>query len=367
METSQTLFKPIIDTISDIQTRLAQGTLTSSSLVQACRKQIADRNGYLHAVICISPKASQYAEQLDKERQAGQIRGPLHGIPILLKDNIATEPSLGMDTTSGTFALAGSRPRASADVAERLIQAGAIILGKANMTEWYRAQTVAGGWSAVGGQTQSAVTSQAFDPFDASTACANTSGSSSGSAVSVSAGFAPAAIGTETVGSLIMPADRAGLYTIKPTIGIVSQNGTVPISKLCDSAGPMAKSANDVAMLMEFLVDREKAQVTDGMYLSAADGEWGDVKIGVVDMEAWLSERGQSEIESEIGAQMKSDIDAALKSLERQVKKLIPTSLPSIPELTKHGTMDISDCFGDSQLQTTLNDIDGRQTTISEP
>lgn len=360
MDNSEIPFNPIIETISDVQRLFAQGTLTSSSLVQACRKQIADRNGYLHAVICISPKASQYAEQLDKEREAGRSRGPLHGIPILLKDNIATEPILGMDTTSGTFALAGSRPRANADVAETLIQAGANILGKTNMTEWYRAQTVAGGWSAVGGQTQSAITSQAFDPFDESTACANTSGSSSGSAVSVSAGFAPAAIGTETVGSLIMPADRAGLFTIKPTIGIVSQNGIVPISKLCDSAGPMAKSAGDVALLMELLVDREKTQVPDGAYLSAADGEWGNVKIGIVDTESWLSERGLSEIESEIRAQITNDIDAALRSLGNRVKKLITVSLPSIPELTKHGTMDISDCFGNFQGQMHSNAIDGR-------
>ena len=360
MESSDTPFNPILGTISDIQTYIAQGTLTSSSLVQACRQQIADRNSYLHAVICISPKATQYAEQLDKEREAGRSRGPLHGIPILLKDNIATEPSLGMDTTSGTFALAGSRPRANADVAEKLIRAGAIILGKTNMTEWYRAQTVAGGWSAVGGQTQSAVISQTFDPFDESTACANTSGSSSGSAVSVSAGFAPAAIGTETVGSLVMPADRAGLYTIKPTIGIVSQKGIVPISKLCDSAGPMAKSVVDVALLMDVLEDRERTQLPDGAYLSAADGEWGDVRIGIVDTEAWLGERGQSEVESNIRAQMIKGIDAALRSLKHRVKKLIPASLPSIPELTKHGTMDISDCFGNSELRTTSNQIDAR-------
>ena len=358
MESSETPFNPIIGTISDIQSRFTQGTLTSTSLVQACCKQIADRNDYLHAVICISPKATQYAEQLDEEREAGRSRGPLHGIPILLKDNIATEPSLGMDTTSGTFALAGSRPRANADLAERLIQAGAIILGKTNMTEWYRAQTVDGGWSAVGGQTQSAVASQAFDPFDASTACANTSGSSSGSAVSVSAGFASAAIGTETVGSLIMPADRAGLYTIKPTIGIVSQKGIVPISKLCDSAGPMAKSASDVALLMEVLVDRERTQIPKGAYLSAADGEWGDVRIGIVDTKAWLGEQGQAEVESEIRAQMTSDIDAALRSLEHQVKKLIPASLPSIPELTEHGTMDISNRVGISQPQVKSNEID---------
>ena len=358
MEISETPFNPITETISDIQTRFVQGTLTSSSLVRAYCKQIADRNDYLHAVICISPKATQYAEQLDREREGGQSRGPLHGIPILLKDNIATEPSLGMDTTSGTFALAGSRPRANANVAERLIQAGAIILGKTNMTEWYRAQTVPGGWSAVGGQTQSAVISQAFDPFDDTTACANTSGSSSGSAVSVSAGFAPAAVGTETVGSLIMPADRAGLYTIKPTTGIVPQDGIVPISKLCDSAGPMAKSAQDVALLMEVLVDREKAEVPDGAYLNAADGEWGDVNVGIIDTEAWLSERGKSEVESDIRAQMISDINAALRSLGHQVRRLTSTSLPSISELTKHGTMDISDCFGNSRLRMKWNAID---------
>lgn len=265
-----------------------------------------------------------------------------------------------MDTTSGTFALAGSGPRTNADVAERLIQAGAIILGKANMTEWYRAQTIAGGWSAVGGQTQSTVTSQAFNPFDESTAHANTSGSSSGSAVSVSAGFAPVAIGTETVGSLVIPADRAGLYTIKPTIGIVSQNGIVPISKLCDSAGPMAKSAADVALVMDVLVDREKTRVADGAYLRAADGAWGEVKVGMVDIEAWLGERGQSEVEKKIRAQMTSDIDAALRRLEHQVKKLTPASLPSTSTLTVDGTMNISDCFGNSQLRKKSNEIDGR-------
>lgn len=186
--------------------------------------------------------ASQQSGQLDEERHAGRIRGPLHGIPILLKDNIDTADK--MLTTAGSLALVGSRPRQDAYIVTRLREAGAVILGKTNLSEWanFRSTRSSSGWSARGGQTRNAY---AFDRSPC--------GSSSGSAVAVAAGLAVVAVGTETDGSIVCPAAMNGIVGIKPTVGLVSRSGIIPIAISQDTAGPMARTVEDAAILLGVL------------------------------------------------------------------------------------------------------------------
>ncbi|HAU79897.1 MAG TPA: amidase, partial [Stenotrophomonas sp.] len=204
--------------IGDLQARMASGELDSVTLARAYLDRIArlDRAGSrLRAVIELNPDALREAAQLDAERRQGQLRGPLHGIPLLLKDNIGASP---MSTTAGSLALEGFRPD-DAFLVKRLRAAGALILGKTNLSEWanFRSSQSISGWSARGGQTR--------NPYRLShTPC----GSSSGSAVAVSANLAVAAIGTETDGSIVCPAAVNGVVGLKPTVGLVSREGIIP-------------------------------------------------------------------------------------------------------------------------------------------
>ncbi|KAI4111248.1 MAG: hypothetical protein LQ339_000709 [Xanthoria mediterranea] len=197
---------------------------------------------------------------------------------MLVKDNMDTHPDLSMDTTAGSFALAGARPKKSADVVEKLVAAGIIILGKANLSElsWFK-YTICG-WSAVGGQSQSAYVRGGIRDDDKFGGHSNPDGSSFGSAIAVSAGLTPFALGTETDGSLIMPANRAALYTMKPTIGIVSQQGIVPVSHICDTAGPMTKSVLDLAHLMDIIVDPTRTSIPPKGFASVMTDTWGDIR-----------------------------------------------------------------------------------------
>ncbi len=194
-------------------------------------------------MIELNPDALAIAAQLDAERDAGAVRGPLHGIPILLKDNIDTGD--GMVTSAGSLALADHRPAQDSAVAANLRRAGAIILGKTNLSEWanFRSSKSSSGWSSRGGQTRNPY---ALDR----TPC----GSSSGSGVAVSANLCAAAIGTETDGSVVCPSHHAGIVGIKPTVGLVSRTGIVPISHSQDTAGPMARTVADAAILLSALV-----------------------------------------------------------------------------------------------------------------
>ncbi|CAD6586563.1 MAG: hypothetical protein ASARMPRED_002760 [Alectoria sarmentosa] len=248
----------LVATAGDLQRELSSGKLASTDLVNACLDQIEKHDGYLRAMISVAPRASlvEQAQRLDDERKTNKIRGKLHGIPILIKDNIATLPELQMDTTSGSFALVGSKPKRNAAIITQLLDAGVIIVG---------------------------------------------------SAIGVSAGYAPISIGTETEGSMIIPAGRAALYTIKPTIPIIPQEGLVPISSLCDSAGPMAKSVEDLANLMDVLVDPLKTSVPPGGYLSAVTAVWEGLKIGALDPEIWVYPEFRRKQEPAAEIQMKSE------------------------------------------------------------
>ena len=228
--------------ISELQSKMASGELTSQRLTEMYLERIEsiDRSGpRLNSVIETNPDAMSIASSLDLERAAGKLRGPLHGIPILLKDNIDTNDS--MQTTAGSLAMLGNVASRDAFIVKRLRKAGAVILGKTNLSEWanFRGRNSVSGWSSRGGLTRNPY---ALDR----SAC----GSSSGSGAAVAANLSAAAVGTETDGSVICPAQTNGIVGIKPTLGLLSRSGIIPIAHSQDTAGPMARSVADAAILL---------------------------------------------------------------------------------------------------------------------
>lgn len=236
-------------TIRELQTATASGRYTSRRLVELYLRRIdeIDRSGpALRSIIEVNPDALRIADQLDAERRQRGARGPLHGIPLVIKDNIDTADR--MTTTAGSLALQGMIARQDASVVERLRAAGAVILAKTNLSEWanFRSNKSSSGWSARGGQVK--------NPYALDR---NPCGSSSGSAVAVSANLAAAAIGTETDGSIVCPAGSNGMVGIKPTVGLVSRAGIIPISHTQDTAGPMARTVADAAILLTAMTGRD--------------------------------------------------------------------------------------------------------------
>ena len=237
--------------IDDLQRMMTAGKATSVDIVKAYLARIAamDRKGpALRSVIAVNPDVLAQAKALDAERQAGRVRGPLHGVPILIKDNIETADA--MATTAGSLALKDNITRRDAPVVAALRAQGAVILGKTNLSEWanIRSTHAMSGWSAVGGLVKNPY---ALDR----TAC----GSSSGSGAAVAASFAAAALGTETDGSVVCPSSLNGLVGLKPSIGQVSRTHVVPISHSQDTPGPMARSVRDVATLFSAMVAADPA------------------------------------------------------------------------------------------------------------
>jgi len=224
--------------ILELRAAMDAGRLSAEMLTVHFLAQIAARNAELNAVITVNPEAPAAARALDAERARGELRGPLHGIPILIKDNIETRE---MPTTAGSLALVDNYTGRDAPVVARLRAAGAIILGKTNLSEWanFRSERSSSGWSAVGGQAR--------NPHDTSR---SPCGSSSGSGIAVAAGLAVAALGTETDGSVTCPASVNGVVGIKPSVGLVSRTGIVPISHTQDTAGPMTRNVADAAILL---------------------------------------------------------------------------------------------------------------------
>ncbi|GCD33163.1 amidase [Streptomyces chrestomyceticus JCM 4735] len=228
-------------TIPELQTRMADGALTSSALTRAYLNRIKTVDPKINAVLRTDPTALRQAAASDARHRRGDILGPLDGIPVLLKDNIDTRD---MPTTAGSLALAGSPPDTDADLVTRLREAGAVILGKTNLSEWanFRATKPTSGWSAVGGQ--------AHNPYVLDR---NPCGSSAGSAAALAASLAQVAIGTETDGSIVCPAGMTGVVGHKPSLGLVSGSGVVPISAEQDTAGPMARNVTDAALTLSVL------------------------------------------------------------------------------------------------------------------
>ena len=229
-------------TIEDLRAGMESGKYTARSIAEQYLKRIEeiDQNGpTLRSVIEVNPEALTIADQLDQERAQGKLRGPLHGIPVMLKDNIDTDDQ--METTAGSLALVGSQVPQDAWVAQKLREAGAVILGKTNLSEWanFRSERSSSGWSGRGRQTK--------NPYVLDrTPC----GSSAGSGVAVSANLCTVAIGTETNGSIVCPSTTNGIVGIKPTVGLVGRSGIIPISHSQDTAGPMARTVTDAAIVL---------------------------------------------------------------------------------------------------------------------
>ena len=238
-------------TVADLQQRMTSGRETARSLVEKYLQRIdaIDRQGpALHSIIETNPDALAIADRLDTERRTRGPRGPLHGIPILLKDNIATADR--MMTTAGSLSLAGAPSPKDAFIVHQLREAGAVILGKTNLSEWanFRSTHSSSGWSGRGGQTR--------NPYALDR---NPSGSSSGSGTAAAASLCAVAIGTETDGSIVSPSNNNGLVGIKPTIGLLSRSGIVPIAHSQDTAGPMARTVADAAVVLGAMVGVDPA------------------------------------------------------------------------------------------------------------
>ncbi|MFJ2226083.1 amidase family protein [Streptomyces halstedii] len=244
-------------TIPELQARMERGSLTSSALTEAYLRRIRDVDPKIHAVLRVSPTARLQAAASDARHRRGTVRGPLDGIPVLLKDNVNTRD---MPTTAGSLALAGRPPATDAALVTRLREAGAVVLGKTNMSEWanFRAEKPTSGWSAVGGQTH--------NPYVLDR---NPCGSSSGSAAALAASLAQVAIGTETDGSIVCPAGMNGVVGHKPSLGLVSPSGVVPISAEQDTAGPMARNVTDTALTLAVLAPDSGIAADTGL---TADG-----------------------------------------------------------------------------------------------
>nr|WP_294905091.1 amidase [uncultured Lacibacter sp.] len=229
-------------TIDELQEKMKTGDYTSQQITQLYLDRInaIDKNGHkLNSVIELNPDAIAIAKQMDDERKAGKLRGALHGIPILIKDNIDTADK--MMTTAGSLALNGHIAKADAFIVTKLREAGAVLLGKTNLSEWanFRSSNSCSGWSSRGGQTKM--------PYVLDH---NPCGSSSGSGVAVSANLCSVAVGTETDGSVTCPASVNGTVGIKPTVGLLSRSGIIPISATQDTAGPLARTVKDAAVLL---------------------------------------------------------------------------------------------------------------------
>ena len=237
-------------TISELQDKMSKGEYSSEKITLLYLLRIAaiDKKGpALNAVIELNPDALAIAKAMDEERKAGKIRGPLHGIPVLIKDNIDTADK--MMTTAGSLALVGHIATKDAFIVKKLREAGAVLLGKTNLSEWanFRSNKSCSGWSSRGGQTK--------NPYIIDH---NPCGSSSGSGVAVSANLCTIAIGTETDGSVTCPASVNGTVGLKPTVGLLSRSGIIPISHTQDTAGPMARTVKDAAILLGILAGDDK-------------------------------------------------------------------------------------------------------------
>ena len=252
-------------TIADLQNAMNSGKLTAHSITRKYLDRIAaiDKKGpSLNSVLEINPDALAIADALDKERKERGPRGPMHGIPVLIKDNIDTADR--MSTTAGSLALVGSKPPADSFLVQRLRAAGAIILGKTNLSEWanIRASRSTSGWSGRGGLTK--------NPYALDRNC---SGSSSGTGAAVAASLCALGVGTETDGSIVSPSSINGIVGIKPTVGLVSRTGVIPISHTQDTAGPIARTVRDAAILLTALagIDPEDNATSESHGKTSAD------------------------------------------------------------------------------------------------
>ncbi len=278
MATEVSAEKPILEsqtdlmeaTISDLQAKMQSGQMSAQDIAAKYLARIKEIDPKINSIIEVNPEALKIAEEMDKERKAGKTRSPMHGIPIVLKDNIDTADK--MKTTAGSLALLNApTPSQDAFLVQKLRAAGAVILGKTNLSEWanFRSDYSSSGWSGRGGQTR--------NPYllDRSPC-----GSSSGSGASIAANLCAVAIGTETDGSIVCPASINGIVGIKPTLGLVSRSGIIPIAHSQDTAGPMTRTVTDAAILLSLIVGTDK---NDSITSQASKGETDYTKFLIKD------------------------------------------------------------------------------------
>jgi amidase len=313
-----------------LQAAMEKGLVTSRDLVQIYAGRIKDGDRRTNSMIEMNPDAISIAGELDRERRSGKIRGALHGIPVVLKDNIDTADK--MMTTAGSLVLVDApRPKRDAFLVEQLRNAGAVILGKTNLSEWanFRSTASTSGWSGRGGQTR--------NPYILDR---NACGSSSGSGVAISANFGAVGIGTETDGSIVCPSSICGIVGLKPTVGLVSRSGVIPISASQDTAGPMTRTVEDTATLLNILdvADPNDAATTaagkrrervDYRTALRADGLKGSV-IGVA-RDFWGKRPEVDKV-----------LDASLEAMRSAGAKLVDIKFPGL------------DKFGDAEFQVLL-------------
>jgi amidase len=345
-------------TLGELQKGMAGGRYTARSVTELYLRRIdaIDRAGpVLRSVLEVNPDAMQIADDLDKERKAGKVRGPLHGVPVLLKDVVDTADR--MHTTSGSLALMGSFALRDAFIAERLRQAGAILLGKTNMSEWSngRSTRATSGWSARGGLTK--------NPYVLDrTAC----GSSSGTGVSIAANLATIGIGVETDGSIACPSSANSLVGIKPTVGLLSRSGLIPLSTSIDTPGPMARTVTDAAILLGALTGVDARDLAT----EASTGNALTDYTGALDSAALKGARiGALRRDMESNSPLTSHFEATLDALRSAGATIVDEfALPSIDELQipkavvllcelKDGMRDYLRTRGPEETHRTLADL----------
>jgi amidase len=317
-------FDPAEQTIDDLSRAMAKGEVTSEQLVIAYLERISaiDRGGpKLNAVLEINPDALFIARALDQERKVSGPRGPLHGIPVLIKDNIDTADK--MHTSAGSLALANNYAPQDAFVAAQLRKAGAVILGKANMTEFanFMTEGMPSGYSSRGGQVLNPYGPGSFNP----------SGSSSGSAVAVAASLCAAAVGTETSGSILSPSNNCSIVGIKPTVGLISRTGIVPIAFSQDTAGPMARTVADAAVLLGALTGADPADPATAVGLGRTQKEYTrfldasglrGARIGLVG--GWFT--------AKLSADEKNLFEAAVAAVREQGAEVVEVTIATAAE-----------------------------------
>ncbi|KAE8442398.1 hypothetical protein EG329_003415 [Mollisiaceae sp. DMI_Dod_QoI] len=343
-------FNVLTATAAELQSLLKAGTLTSVQIIETYLAQIEKHNhagAHLNAIITIAPRglALSRAAKLDQERREGKIRGPFHGLPIIIKDCFQMAPEMCMKTTVGAYCFSKETAKETAEVINQLLEKGLIILGTANLSEFcgHKAEEMTPGWSAIGGQTRSAYDLDSdlsvppkpwwFSPCG---------GSSSGSGVGVSAGFAPMSLGTETGGSLVYPASKAGLYAMRPTLGTVSAKGVYRISKSYDGVGAMARTPHDLALLVESILTPEAtAKLPNGGFGEAMTKSWQGLKIGLVESTWGLS--SQEAKEKWTSDRVKKNYDGVSQKIrEKGGQVLFPVS-PQEPSTLKYENLSVRD------------------------
>ncbi|KAK0644982.1 putative amidase [Lasiodiplodia hormozganensis] len=359
-------FDTLTATATSLSNMLRAGSLTSVELVDVYLAQIERHNRkgrQLRAIISVAPRYHLFAiaRRLDDERRAGRVRGPLHGIPVVVKDNIATDAlAHQLDTTVGSYAFVGARPRRPATVVERLMAAGLIVLGKANLSELcgLKSAEMTPGWSAVGGQTQSPFVARRLEKGVLIWDHTAPGGSGAGSAVSVAAGFVPLAVATDTVGSLMAPANRAALYALKPTVGEVPTDGVLALSRSFDAVGAAAKSAADLTFLMDALMQplpRELESTPLRYRLFQVRSQWNGLRVGFVDPAIWKVGKDFSRLNADAEKYMMSMYEMAISRIrDNGAVVSYPVQAPSPQVFRNSGPMSSFEIVAYKEFKTII-------------